>query len=65
MEKQIADATGSAYLERKTREYLGLGGAKDHWLEVDLESGTGALSTEIPDSGTKPIIRQWWDLFAR
>jgi len=65
IEKEIKYATGSAYLQRKAREYLGLGGLNDHWLLVDLESTNTATAKEIPESGTKANIMQWWELFAR
>lgn len=65
MEKEIEYATGSAYLQRKAREYLGLGGPNDRWLLVDLESTNTATGREIPESGIKANIMQWWELFAR
>lgn len=65
MEKQIEYATGSAYEQRKVREYLGLGGVDDHWLLVDLGSTQTVTAAEIPDSGAKAVIRQWWELFAK
>ena len=65
MKKQTEDATGSAYMEQKVREDLGLGGANDHWLIVDLEKSGTDSPTEIPDSGSEAVIKQWWDLFIK
>jgi ABC-type Fe3+-hydroxamate transport system substrate-binding protein len=65
IEKQIQDATGSAYQQRKIREYLGLGGTNDHWLVVDLGNTDVTAAEEIPESGGKTVIMQWWNLFAR
>jgi hypothetical protein len=64
MEKQIEYATSSAYEQRKLREDLGLGESGDHWLSVDLGGPETGLAKEIPDSGSKTVIRQWWNLFA-
>jgi len=63
--KQIEYATGSAYQQQKVREDLGLGESGDSWLEVDLGKVNDVAAGEIPDSGSKAIIRQWWDLFAK
>jgi len=62
-EKQIEYATGSAYEQQKVREDLGLGESGDSWLVVDLGKVYDVAAEEIPDSGSKAIIRQWWDLF--
>jgi len=65
IEKQIEYATSSAYLGRKAREYLGLGGVNDHWLLVDLGGTSPTMDGVIPESGSKPVIRQWWEMFVR
>lgn len=65
LEKQIGEATTSAYKERKVREYLGLGESNDHWLLTDLESAKTVGLQEIPESGTKAVILQWWSLFIK
>ena len=63
--KEIEDATGSAFEQRKVREYLGLGTDRDHWLLTDLGVSQTAAMTGIPDSGTKTVLMQWWGLFAK
>lgn len=65
MEKQIEYATSSANLGRKIKEYLGLGEVSDHWLVTDLGSTNATPPVEIPESGTKTILRQWWEMFAK
>jgi hypothetical protein len=65
MVKQIEYATSSANLERKVREYMGLGGLSDHWLLVDLGGTNPVGPEEIPESGTKINLMQWWELFVR
>lgn len=63
LEKNIAQATNSALMERKYREYLGIGTSKDVWLLLPPEDTTKRMGKDFNMVENKPIIVQWWDLF--
>ena len=65
LDKNIAQATDSAYIDRKYREYLGLGTSDDVWLLMPKDEGNNKSTTEITVVDTKPVITQWWDLFTK
>ena len=63
LEKQIEYATSSAYINQKTREYLGLGGPNDYWLKLPKDTGSLNFGSEFNEVTEVPIIWQWWSLF--
>lgn len=65
MEKQIQSATDSAYIQRKVREYLGIGKSGDVWLEVDLGTTETKTKEDTVVMGEEPVIKQWWNLFTK
>lgn len=65
LEQQIEYATSSAYIKRKTKEYLGLGGVNDYWLILPKEDGESELKPEINETADVPTIIEWWNLFTK
>lgn len=65
LEQQIEYATSSAFIKRKTKEYLGLGGANDYWLILPKEDGESELKPEINETADVPTIIEWWNLFTK
>ena len=61
--KQIEYASRSAYTERKSREYLGLGGPNDYWLKMPTDIPEPDLIQEIRVDTEVPMIIKWWNLF--
>lgn len=62
--KQIEYATGSAYTQRKMREYLGLGGTNDYWIKLPDDQSNLAVRPEVNEINEIPTIIKWWNLFA-
>ena len=65
LEKQIEYATSSAYINQKTREYLGLGGPNDYWLKLPKDQDNSSIKPEFNEMTEVPIIWQWWNLFTK
>lgn len=65
MLQQIKEATSSGYMERKAREYLGLGTTNDVWLVLPTTGEDLKLNQEVNIVETKPNIVQWWELFTK
>lgn|GEM_PF-1993385 len=58
-----AEATKSAYIDRKLREYFGLGTANDYWLILPPEDKNLELNQEVNVDNSKPLVLEWWELF--
>lgn len=65
LEQQIEYATSSAFIKRKTKEYLGLGGVNDYWLILPKEDSESELKPEINETADVPTIIEWWNLFTK
>ncbi len=65
LEKQIEYATSSAYINQKTREYLGLGSQNDYWLKLPKDIDNSDIKPEFNEVAEVPIIWQWWNLFTK
>jgi hypothetical protein len=65
LSRQIEYATSSANIDRKTREYLGLGNENDFWLILPKQEDGDQLKQEINETVEKPTIIQWLDLFTK
>jgi hypothetical protein len=65
MLRQIGEASGSAYIDRREREYFGLGTSADYWLILPKDGKDLKLNDEIKVVENRPNILKWWDLFIK
>ena len=65
LEQRMEYATSSAFRERKAREWLGMGGNNDFWVDLPMEE------LKIDFDSTKEIeepisnVKKWWQLFTK
>lgn len=65
LSKKIVMATESGTMNRKIREYLGLGNKDDHWIIADLAPVKNDEKEKIKVVEVKPNIVQWWEVFTK
>jgi len=65
MGKQIEEASGSAYVERKAREYLGVGTTNDSWLILPNVEPNLKVTRDVKIVEERQNILKWWDLFTK
>jgi hypothetical protein len=61
--KLSAEATSSATIERKLREYFGTGTNQDYWLVLPKDELGTDIIDEFEQEQTKVNIVRWWQLF--
>jgi hypothetical protein len=65
LKAKIEIATTSAYIDRKYREFFGMGGKDDYWLIIPKDSTESSLKREITVVDDEPNIIKWWNLFIK
>jgi hypothetical protein len=63
MQRQINDATSSAFVDRKAREYFGLGTENDYWLIMPKDTDDIKIVQKESIVENKLNILKWWELF--
>ena len=63
LEKRIAYATSSAYLQQQARDKFGLGDKNDYWLILPDDTGNINLMPTENVADNKPNWKQWLELF--
>jgi cell division protein FtsL len=65
LEQQIEYATSSAFMERKAREWLGVGASGDEWIDLPKEESGQSLYPEVNEENQISNIKKWRQLFTK
>ena len=61
----VDEATASATIERKQRQYFGIGGSNDYWIVVPTSTEEAKLVEEVNEVQSSPNLIRWWRLFTK
>ena len=61
--KLVDEATTSAIIERKQRQYFGIGGGDDYWIVVPSATEEAKIVNEVNEVQSSPNVIKWWGLF--
>lgn len=63
LERQIAEASEPAFIERKMRDFFGIGSPNDYWLKLpEMEVQPGEKVVEEAGDNDLNVMR-WWKMF--
>ncbi|MFZ2152592.1 MAG: septum formation initiator family protein [Microgenomates group bacterium] len=63
--KLAEEATSSEIIERKAREYFGVGRENDYWLIMPPAEKMPELVEKFSQTNQKPNIVAWWELLTQ